>query len=84
MWLLLCDRLNTGDMLDMRKCAKQNDDLTCALCGLGLRETREHLFFSCPFTEACWHKLGFHWNYSLELNQMLSLARSAFQRNGFF
>lgn len=65
-WLLFRDRLNTRDMLDRRHCAKENDDLTYELCRNNIRETREHLFFFCPFSQLCWQHLGITWNPDLE------------------
>ncbi len=82
-WLLFCDRLNTRDMLDRRHCAKEDDDLTCALCNTHQRETRLHLFFTCPFSVACWQQMGISWNCNLEFFQMLVLARIRFARKGF-
>lgn len=41
------------------------------------------MFFSCPFTEACWRKNGFQWNYNLEFQQMIGLAKISFRRKGF-
>lgn len=84
MWLLFCDRLNTRDMLDRRNCAHEDADLTCALCSLGVRETREHLFFSCPFSDTCWRKIGFTWNLNMEFFfQMVVLARLRFRGKSF-
>lgn len=48
-WLLFSDRLNTRNMLDRRKYAPLNADLTCVLCPLHHRETLSHLFFQMPF-----------------------------------
>ncbi len=77
-WLLFCDRLNTRDMLDRRHYAKEDDDLTCALCNTHQRETRLHLFFTCPFSARCWQHLGIQWNHNLEFFQMIVLVRLRF------
>jgi hypothetical protein len=82
-WLLFRDRLNTRDMLDRRHCAKENDDLTCELCRNNIRETREHLFFFCPFSQLCWQHLGITWNPNLEFFQMVVLPRIQFNQRGF-
>ncbi|PNT71452.1 hypothetical protein BRADI_2g27773v3 [Brachypodium distachyon] len=29
----------------------------CVLCGLPQLETRDHMFFHCPFAKACWSYL---------------------------
>ena len=81
-WLLFCDRLNTRDMLDKRHCAKEDDDFTCPLCPGGQRETRLHLFFTCPFSMRCWQFLEIVWNHNLEFFHMVTLARWMFSRNG--
>lgn len=47
-WLMISDRLNTMDMLDQHHCARENDDLI--LCLGEHRETRQHLFFTRPFS----------------------------------
>lgn len=63
---LFWDRLNTRDMLDRRHCPKADDNLTCVMCGTNQRETREHLFFSCPSSTRCWQFLGISWSPQLE------------------
>jgi hypothetical protein len=30
-----------------------------------------YLFFSCPFSDACWTYLGIHWDLSLEFQAMV-------------
>lgn len=30
---------------------------TCVMCGNGDIETRDHLFYTCPFAAACWNYL---------------------------
>ena len=82
-WLLFRDRLNTRDMLDRRHCAKENDDLTCELCLNNIRETREHLFFFCPFSQHYWQHLRIAWNPDLEFFQIAVLARIQFNQRGF-
>lgn len=77
-WLLFSDRLNTRGMLNRRHCAKEDDDLTCVLCDGRHRETRLHLFFSCPFSARCWQYLGIIWNLNLEFFQMVTFARWRF------
>lgn len=54
-WLLRIDRLNTRAML-----LRKNFHLpsySCILCQQGALETRDHLFFYCPFALACWRYL---------------------------
>lgn len=78
MWLLIWDRLNTRDMIDRRHCAPVDAILTCGLC-VGSRETLYHLFFDCPFSKQCWQHLGIRWNTSLNICQMMVLARVLFK-----
>ena len=82
-WLLFSDRLNTRDMLDRRHCVKENDDLTWELCVNNLRETREHLFFFCPFSQRCWQHLGILWDSNLNFFQKIVSARMQFRQKGF-
>jgi hypothetical protein len=57
-WLLLKDRLNTGNLL--RRKNKALEDYNCAICNRGTEETSFHLFFECPFRSSCWNYLGIH------------------------
>ena len=58
-WLLFCDRLNTRDMLDKRHCAKEDDDLTCALCNTHHQTScLLHMSFQCGLLAAARHSLG--------------------------
>lgn len=83
MWLLFCDLLNTRDMQDRRNCAQEDANLTCALCALGVRETREHLFLLALSVMSVGGKLAslgtLIWNFF----QMLVLARLRFRGKGF-
>ncbi|XP_048611581.1 uncharacterized protein LOC106393637 [Brassica napus] len=51
-WLAVKNRLSTGDR--MRAWAIQQ---SCLFCG-ERDETREHLFFACPYTYIVWNKLA--------------------------
>lgn len=75
--------LNTRDILDRRNCAREDADLTCALYSLGVRETREHMFFSYSFSVACWRKKGLSWSSNLEFFRMIVLEKIRFRRKGF-
>jgi hypothetical protein len=37
------------------------DDYSCILCADGDLETRNHLFFLCPFAHICWQYLCPTW-----------------------
>src|SRR4051812_27402336 len=59
-WLLLSDRLNTGNM-PKRRHYNIGEVHDCILCGLHIEETLEHLFFECHFSSDCWSHLGLSW-----------------------
>ncbi|RCV42444.1 hypothetical protein SETIT_9G217000v2, partial [Setaria italica] len=50
----------------------------CVLCVKHVEETISHLFFTCPFSEACWLYLGIHWDPSLQLQDMIVQALQHF------
>lgn len=77
-WLFFLDKINTRDLLDRKHSKPPNVPLTCDLCSLGARETRDHLFFQCPFARSCWNSIGFAWDTSLEIHQMIAAQRSGF------
>ena len=76
-WLLIQDRLNTGDMLVRRRCPIR--DVNCVICQ-AQRETREHLFFECHFNTDCWSALGIAWDRNLGLSSMLALAETVWNK----
>jgi hypothetical protein len=43
-----------------------------------VEEDIRHLFFSCPFSDACWTYLGIHWDLSLDFQSMILNARFGF------
>ena len=53
-WLAAHNRLSTGDRMIQWKGKSQ---VACVLCNHSL-ETREHLFFSCPYATELWHSLA--------------------------
>lgn len=58
-WLLFLDRVNTRDLLEKKRCKPPNVPIYCALCTTGIRETRDHLLFQCPFACLGWNSIGF-------------------------
>ncbi|RCV37613.1 hypothetical protein SETIT_8G077800v2 [Setaria italica] len=50
----------------------------CVLCIELQEEDRFHLFFNCPFSQACWIFLGINWDTSLDYGQMILKARQEF------
>jgi hypothetical protein len=61
-WLLIHNRLNTRALLQ-RKNFFMND-YTCIMCNEASLETRDHLFFTCPFAIQCWKYMCPSWNLS--------------------
>jgi hypothetical protein len=74
LWLLLMDRLNTKDRM-LRKHWEVNDGPHCVLCDQNVLETRDHLFFLCPFAVNCWNRIGIFWDCSLSISDRLLEAR---------
>jgi hypothetical protein len=58
-WLLFHNRLNTRAMLQRKRFFLP--DYTCVMCGGADLETRDHLFFTCPFAVHCWQYLCPGW-----------------------
>ena len=58
-WLLLVDRVNTRNMLRRRHYVIAGKSYACMLSQNPPEE--EHLFFTCPFSQLCWNKVGMHW-----------------------
>lgn len=51
-WLLINNRLNTRAVLQRKNFFIEN--YTCVMCNMQVLETRDHLFFYCPFAQLCW------------------------------
>ena len=76
-WLLQMDRLNTKDLM-ARKHWQINGGLSCVLCSLSTRETRDHLFFECAFAAACWNSIGISWDCNQPLSTRFDNAKLLF------
>jgi hypothetical protein len=61
--LLFHNRLNTRAMLQRKRFFLP--DYTCIMCNGSALETRDHLFFSCPFSVSCWQYLCPGWEPTL-------------------
>lgn len=68
-WLLLKDRLNTKDLLTRKQFPLS--DRNCTLCSDHILEDSKHLFFGCSFSERCWLEVGFDWNFSLSVGDII-------------
>lgn len=75
-WLLLMDRLNTRNMLKRKN--RHLNDYNCVLCNSNSEGTCFHLFFSCPFSTACWNSVNITWNINLQPLDMICQARIDF------
>jgi hypothetical protein len=73
-WLLLMDRLNTKDLMT-RKNWQIEGGRHCMLCDNEESETRDHLFFGCPFALACWETLQIQWDCSLQISPHFNQAK---------
>jgi hypothetical protein len=71
------DRLNTKDIMKRKSWTIESDEY-CVLCDTCVLETRDHLFFECPYALACWTKIHINWIQSLPISQRIQRARSLF------
>jgi hypothetical protein len=63
------NRLNTRAMLQRKRFFLP--DYTCIICNGSALETRDHLFFSCPFAVSCWQYLCPGWVPTLTVGHMV-------------
>jgi hypothetical protein len=82
-WLLMMDRLNVRNILRKKKHKLQGNNYNCVLCSAHCEETTFHLFFSCPFSVACWRHLGINWRFDLDFHSMMEEAKAHFHNNFF-
>jgi hypothetical protein len=47
----------------------------CVVCNQS-RETKDHLFYECDLSKACWSILGINWDCSLNLSDRINVAAS--------
>jgi hypothetical protein len=69
-WLLLMDRLNTKDIMKRKSWTIESDEY-CVLYDTCVLETRDHLFFECPYALACWTNIHINWIQSLPISQRI-------------
>ena len=81
-WMLIMDRLNTKDMVDRRHW-HMDDGVTCRLCPLQVRETRDHLFFNCNFSVRVWNYLQIDWSAGTSMSDLVIQARRSFDKPFF-
>jgi hypothetical protein len=79
-WLLLSDRLNTGDLLQ-RRYWNGTEDTDCVLCPLRSHEVRIHLFFECNQLQNM--ELSIEWHQHDDLQIVLEHAKRSFGHSFF-
>jgi hypothetical protein len=77
------DRLNVRNTIRRKKHKLQGNDYSCVMRTTHCEEITFHLFFSCPFSRACWRHLGINWRFELDFHSMMEEARAQFH-NKFF
>jgi hypothetical protein len=48
------------------------------LCNSHTKEIRDHLFFECPFAQACWEVIGVDWDFVLPISSRILTAKNTF------
>jgi hypothetical protein len=76
----MVDRLNTKNMLRRRHYTMVDNNYACMLCQNPPEETVEHLFFTCPFSQQCWARLGVSWPASGNRITLLHEGRDRWRR----
>ena len=66
--LLINDRLNTRDIMEMKNW-QVSDSNSCVLHSGNMVETRDHLSGSCPFSQSCWDRMDLQMGGGSNLNQ---------------
>jgi hypothetical protein len=79
----MMDRLNTKDLM-IRKSWHIDDTHFCVLCDQHELETRDHLFFCCPFAQECWTRANIHWDLAKAMQERIITAKKTFQRSMLF
>lgn len=60
----------------------EGHNYSCVLCNQNVEET-VHLFFTCPFSQACWQHLGVQWNLVIDFFHMLLQVKQGFSHPFF-
>ena len=81
-WLLIRDRLNTKDLIKRRHW-RVTEDYTCASCPTNSYEDREHLFFTCNFSQRVWNYLQVVWTRNADIQVSIAYARKKFSKPFF-
>ncbi|XP_073355123.1 uncharacterized protein [Aegilops tauschii subsp. strangulata] len=81
-WMLIMDRLNTKDMVERRHWHLEGG-VSCVLCPLQTRETRDHLFFNCNFSVRVWNYLQIDWSSGDSMAHLVLNASRSFRKPFF-
>jgi hypothetical protein len=73
----MMDRLNTKALMQ-RKNWHLEEGNHCILCDTQEVESRDHLFFTCPYAANVWTKLHIQWDNSLPISAKIIKAKSLF------
>jgi hypothetical protein len=82
-WLLFMDRLNVRNILRRKNAKLEGNNYNCVLCSQNREEITFHLFFSCPFSKECWNHLHINWNFGINFQNMIKLAKQQFPSSFF-
>ena len=74
-WLILNDCLPTREHLHRRRMFLPSYE--CVLCSTGVSESATHLFFQCPFAQACWNFLDLTVPVNCSLNEALESFKAS-------
>uniref|UniRef100_A0A453KDL4 Reverse transcriptase zinc-binding domain-containing protein n=1 Tax=Aegilops tauschii subsp. strangulata TaxID=200361 RepID=A0A453KDL4_AEGTS len=77
--MLIMDRLNTKDMVERRHW-HIDDGVQCVLCPTHSREDRDHLFFTCNFSQRVWNYLQIDWGLGNTMSEIAIHARRDFAK----
>jgi hypothetical protein len=75
-WLLLNGKLNSKEMMLKKNFYVEFSE--CILCDTNILESIIHLFFECSFSQSFWWALGFEWNTDLDINSMITDAKTRY------
>jgi hypothetical protein len=76
-WLMIIDKINTKDMI-LRRHWHLNSGSECILCHNHMLETRDHLFFTCPFAARCWNYVQIQWLQKENISETFRATKQSF------
>lgn len=79
---MMMDHLNTKDLMQRKNWQIEGGPF-CFLCSNHEEETRDHVFFQCPFAISFWDTIHVQWDTSLQISSLFVQARQMFSRPCF-